>query len=60
MATNVAAAGATLDEIRELLGHAAITSSQVYLHPSPDPGSGQPSTGLTCPAPREPANVTRR
>ncbi len=36
MATNVAAAGGTLDEIRELLGHAAITSSQVYLHPSPD------------------------
>jgi len=36
MATNVAAAGGTLDEIRELLGHAAITSSQGYLHPSPD------------------------
>jgi site-specific recombinase XerD len=36
MATNVAAAGGTLDEICELLGHAAITSSQVYLHPSPD------------------------
>jgi len=35
MATNVAAAGGTLDEIRELLGHAAITSSQVYLHPAP-------------------------
>jgi integrase/recombinase XerD len=33
-ATNVAAAGATLDEIRELLGHAFITSSQVYLHPT--------------------------
>jgi site-specific recombinase XerD len=30
------AAGGTLDEIRDLLGHAAITSSQVYLHPSPD------------------------
>lgn len=36
MASNVAAAGGTLDEIRELLGHAAITSSQVYLNPSPD------------------------
>jgi integrase/recombinase XerD len=36
MATNVAAAGGMLDEIRELLGHAAITSSQGYLHPSPD------------------------
>jgi len=32
-ATNAVAAGATLDEIRELLGHAFITSSQVYLHP---------------------------
>jgi integrase/recombinase XerD len=35
-ATNVAAAGGTLDEIRELLGHAFLTSSQVYLHPSPE------------------------
>jgi site-specific recombinase XerD len=35
-AANVAAAGGTLDEIRELLGHAMITSSQVYLHPSPE------------------------
>jgi integrase/recombinase XerD len=34
-ATNVAAAGGTLDEIRELLGHAFVTSSQVYLHPTP-------------------------
>jgi site-specific recombinase XerD len=33
-ATNVVAAGATLDEIRELLGHAFITSSQVYLQPT--------------------------
>jgi integrase/recombinase XerD len=36
MATNVVVAGGTLDEIRDLLGHAAVTSSQVYLHPSPD------------------------
>lgn len=35
-AANIAAAGGTLDEIRELLGHAFLTSSQVYLHPSPD------------------------
>ena len=34
-ATNVAEAGGTLDEVRELLGHAFITSSQVYLHPTP-------------------------
>ena len=33
-ATSNAEAGATLDELRELLGHAWITSSQVYLHPS--------------------------
>lgn len=35
-ATNAAAAGATLDEIRELLGHVFVTSSQIYLHPSPE------------------------
>jgi site-specific recombinase XerD len=34
-ATNVVGAGGTLDEIRELLGHVFVTSSQVYLHPSP-------------------------
>lgn len=34
--TNLAASGSTLDEIQELLGHAFLTSSQVYLHPSPD------------------------
>ena len=35
-ATNVSASGATLDEIRELLGHESFTASAVYLHPSPD------------------------
>jgi hypothetical protein len=39
-----AAAGGTLDEIRELLGHAAITSSQVYLHQP----SGIASDGRVC------------
>jgi integrase/recombinase XerD len=34
-ATNVAASGATLDEIRDLLGHESFTASAVYLHPSP-------------------------
>jgi len=34
-ATNVSASGATLDEIRELLGHQSFTASEVYLHPSP-------------------------
>lgn len=34
--TNVAEAGGTVDELRELLGHAWVSSSQVYLHPSPE------------------------
>ncbi len=34
-ATAVADAGATLDELKDLLGHAWLTSSEVYLHPSP-------------------------
>ncbi|MEV0651321.1 tyrosine-type recombinase/integrase [Phytomonospora sp. NPDC050363] len=33
-ATTVMEAGATLDELKELLGHAFLTSSEVYLHPS--------------------------
>ena len=32
-ATNVSASGATLDEIRDLLGHESFTASAVYLHP---------------------------
>jgi integrase/recombinase XerD len=36
MATNVVAAGATLDELKDLLGHAWLTSSEAYLHPSPE------------------------
>jgi len=34
-AANVAASGATLDEIKDLLGHSSFTASEVYLHPSP-------------------------
>lgn len=33
--SNLADAGGTLDEIAALLGHAAVSSSQVYLHPDP-------------------------
>jgi site-specific recombinase XerD len=33
--SNLADAGASLDEIQELLGHAAASSSAVYLHPDP-------------------------
>lgn len=33
--SNLADAGAGLDEIAELLGHASMASSQVYMHPDP-------------------------
>jgi integrase/recombinase XerD len=33
-ADNVVAAGATLDELQQLLGHSSVLSSQPYLHPS--------------------------
>ena len=33
--SNLADAGGGLDEIAELLGHASLSSSQVYLHPDP-------------------------
>jgi integrase/recombinase XerD len=35
-ASNLADSGALLDEIQALLGHASPSSSQPYLHPSPD------------------------
>ncbi|MFJ7998158.1 tyrosine-type recombinase/integrase [Streptomyces sp. NPDC096310] len=34
-ATNVVEAGAAIDEVQQLLGHRSVTSTQVYLHPSP-------------------------
>ncbi len=34
-ASNVVDAGGSLDEVAELLGHASMSSSQVYLHPDP-------------------------
>ena len=33
--SNLADAGAGLDEVQELLGHASVASSQVYIHPDP-------------------------
>jgi integrase/recombinase XerD len=33
--SNLADAGGALDKIAELLGHASMSSSQVYLHPDP-------------------------
>jgi site-specific recombinase XerD len=35
-ASNVLDAGGSIDEVQELLGHASISSSQVYLHPAPE------------------------
>jgi integrase/recombinase XerD len=34
-ASNVLDAGGGLDELQELLGHASVTSTQVYAHPDP-------------------------
>jgi len=35
-ASNILDAGGSIDEVQELLGHASISSSQVYLHPAPE------------------------
>jgi len=35
-ASNIVDAGGSIDEVQELLGHASISSSQVYLHPAPE------------------------
>jgi integrase/recombinase XerD len=34
-ASNLVDAGGSIDELQELLGHASMTSSEVYLHPDP-------------------------
>jgi integrase/recombinase XerD len=34
-ASNVLDAGGTLDEAQDLLGHASVSSTQVYTHPDP-------------------------
>jgi site-specific recombinase XerD len=34
--SNAADAGCGIDVVAELLGHASVSSSQVYLHPDPD------------------------
>jgi site-specific recombinase XerD len=35
MASNLADAGATMDEIADLVGHASVCSTQIYVHPDP-------------------------
>ena len=55
--SNAADAGCGIDVVAELLGHASVSSSQVYLHP--DPGRLRAAVDLV-PSPREQAaGVTR-
>src|SRR5680860_128117 len=54
--SNAADAGCGIDVVAELLGHAAVSSSQVYLHP--DPGRLRAAVDLV-PSPLEQAGVPR-
>src|SRR5271166_4504493 len=54
--SNVVDAGAGIDVVADLLGHAAVCSSQVYLHP--DPARLRAAVDAV-PSPREQAEVTR-
>ena len=54
--SNASDAGCGLDVIADLLGHAAVSSSQVYLHP--DPARLRAAVDLV-PSPREQAGATR-
>jgi integrase/recombinase XerD len=53
--SSAADAGCGIDVIADLLGHASVTSSQVYLHP--DPGRLRAAVDAV-PSPREQAGVT--
>jgi integrase len=55
-ASNVADAGCGIDVVAELLGHAAVSSSQVYVHP--DPARLRAAVEMV-PSPRERAGLTR-
>jgi len=55
-ASNVADAGCGIDVVAELLGHASVSSSQVYVHP--DPGRLRAAVDMV-PSPREQAGVSR-
>ena len=54
--SNVADAGAGIDVVAELLGHAGISSAQVYVHPDP---SRLRAAVDAVPSPRERAGATR-
>jgi integrase/recombinase XerD len=54
--SNVVDAGAGIDVVADLLGHAAVSSSQVYLHPD---SSRLRAAVDAVPSPREQAEVTR-
>ena len=55
-ASNAADAGCGIDVVADLLGHASVSSSQVYLHP--DPGRLRAAVDLV-PSPLEQAGATR-
>ena len=54
--SNLADAGGGLDEIAGLIGHASMSSSQVYLHP--DPGRLRAAVERV-PSPREQTGIAR-
>ena len=47
--SNVADAGAGIDVVADLLGHAAVSSSQVYVHPDSVPAAGRRRCGAQPP-----------
>lgn len=53
--SNVVDAGGSVDEVQELLGHASISSTQVYVHP--DPARLRAAVDRV-PSPRHPEEVT--
>jgi integrase len=55
-ASNVLDAGGALDEVQDLLGHASISSAQVYAHPDP---SRLRAAADKVPSPRDASGATR-
>jgi len=54
--SNIADAGAGIDVVAELLGHVAVSSSQVYMHP--DPARMRAAVDAV-PSPREQAGASQ-